>query len=41
MCFLQQLKMNATLVKTKMKIDVAKKRIKATSRPITVDLFRS
>jgi hypothetical protein len=39
MCFLQQLRMNATLVKTRMKIDVAKKRLKAISRHITVDLF--
>jgi hypothetical protein len=38
MCFLQQLRMNATLVKTKMKIGVAKRKLRAIS-PRTTDSF--
>jgi hypothetical protein len=38
MCFLQQLRMNATLVKTRMKTVVAKKKSRAKS-PLTTDSY--
>jgi hypothetical protein len=40
MCFPQQLMMNATLVKIRAKIDVAKKKSKAISRLTTVKFIQ-